>query len=113
MEYRLAALPHSWASADVFILEDRIGRLYLFEPNGDRLERLPDQDANLVMQWYELSQSFTWHTRPEFGRMLRTTSPQRQDSIPAATRRSLQSPATPVGTLAHEPTDACLTHAEG
>jgi hypothetical protein len=72
MRYRLAALPRSWVNADICMLEDRVGRLYQYDPDQDTLERLAPDDANLLMQWYELSQSFTWHAREDLKRVFAT-----------------------------------------
>jgi hypothetical protein len=74
MMYRLAALPRSWVNTDVCMLEDRVGRLYQYDPDSDILERLDTADANLLMQWYELSQSFTWHERDDLSRIFATAS---------------------------------------
>ncbi len=106
MLYRLAALPYAWMDSDTFILEDRVGGLYLFEADQDRLERLNSEDANLLMSWYELSQSFTWHSRVELVQML-TLNVGRQDRVvagPVATRQSRSETSTYATVLA-EPID--------
>jgi hypothetical protein len=74
MYYRLAALPPDWLDADLFVIEDRAGRLYLFDPRHDHLDRLEPDRANLLVQWYEMSQSFDWHSRAEFVRLLSPSS---------------------------------------
>jgi hypothetical protein len=70
MLYRLVALPRGWMDSYEFILEDRVGTLYLFDAGRDHLQRLDPGDANMLMQWYELSQSFSWHSRADLVPML-------------------------------------------
>jgi len=106
------ALPQAWTNVELFILEDRIGRLYLFDPREDHLERLDDRDANLLVQWYEFSQSYTWHARAELGRMLVSTDSQRQDMSPSKTRRHRRCSTLPVETLLHELIDDYVASAE-
>jgi len=81
MYFRLVAIPRSWVDVDLFILEDTTGSLYQYEPERDHLERLADRDANLLMQWYELSQTFTWHARDALQELL--GSPTRRPKVPA------------------------------
>ena len=77
MYYRLAALPPTWIETQLFILEDCVGRLFLLDPSGEHLERLHPADANVLMQWYELSQVGSWHSLPRITQMLSTKCPQR------------------------------------
>ncbi|MEX1158641.1 MAG: hypothetical protein WEC79_06910 [Thermomicrobiales bacterium] len=85
MYYRLAALPPTWIEVQLFMLEDRVGRLFLLDPSLERLERLDPADANVLMQWYELSQTVSWHLLPKITRMLSTTCPLRPGRIGART----------------------------
>lgn len=80
MVYRLAALPPGWVETQVYILEDQIGRLYEFDPILDYLEQLEPNDANLIMQWFELSQTFTWHRREELAQVF-TFAKRRRDRL--------------------------------
>jgi hypothetical protein len=86
MYYRLAALPPAWIEVQLFILEDRVGRLFLLDPAAERLDRLDPIDANLLMQWYELSQVVSWHSLLQITQMLSTTRQQRPRDIGPKTR---------------------------
>lgn len=62
MRYRLAALPAAWLAVDEYIIEDEAGGLYLLNACAGQLEPLDPADANVMIQWFELSQCFSWHT---------------------------------------------------
>jgi hypothetical protein len=65
MYYRLAALPPAWMESRLFLIEDRIGRLYMFDPADRSLERVEDSEASALMLWYDLSQAHSWYSRAE------------------------------------------------
>ena len=61
--------------AGSYVVEDRLGRLYLLDPILGRLEPLDPVEANVLAEWYEFSQSYCWKSRSE---LIRTLSPADQ-----------------------------------
>jgi hypothetical protein len=96
MFYRLAALPPAWVEAPLFILEDRVGRLFLLDPTTGRLDPLDPTDANMLMQWYELSQVASWYSLPRITQILSTTGPRRSRRVD---QRILEEVGSPVAIM--------------
>jgi hypothetical protein len=67
---RIAALPASFAGTSDLIVEDVGGSLYLLDRAARRLVPLPDAEANIVINFYEPSQDYTWYSETELFRRL-------------------------------------------
>jgi len=74
MHYRLVAFPPSWMDVKLLLVEDRVGRLYLFNPASESLDLVFDDEIQSLIQWFDLSQTLTWYTCSELTRTLLTTS---------------------------------------
>jgi hypothetical protein len=101
---------------DEYILEDDAGGLYILDPCAGRLEPLDPPDANQLIQWFELSQSFSWHTVSDLvNTLLHATppAPRRTFSAPAtlASRQLREEVPSPVSSTACWLDDECLQSA--